>query len=157
MSISLSPTIFQGTEVFSFAMQFLQRKMKYITGQVLWQMVSWLFRHLCPQFILVLVHAGSKKLYLFSLFLKKTTLGHLIILMFKFCRPGLICIITFWLVNFKHIFKNNFKICVFKLTWANHLLFSSPALHWLCQRSPEINRFGICEGHKVLRKQASFL
>lgn len=109
MCVSLSPTIFQGTEIFSFAMQFLLRKMKYITGQVLWQMVSGLFRHLCPQFIPLLVHAGSKKLYLSTLFLKKTTLGHLVFFMSKFQRPGLIRFISFWLVDFKHFYYFSLK------------------------------------------------
>lgn len=127
LCISPSLTIFQGTEVFSFAMQFLQRKMKYIAGQVLWQMVSGLFRHLCPQFILVLVHVRLKKMYLFTLFLKKTALGHLVFLMPKFCRPGLIYIISFWLVNVKQIFKITLKYKYLQITTGKPLIVQVPS------------------------------
>lgn len=85
-------------------------------------MVSGLFRHLCPQFILVLVHARLKKMYLFTLFLKKTALGHLVFLMPKFFRPGLIYIASFWLVNFKQILKITLKYKCLQITTGKPLI-----------------------------------
>lgn len=85
-------------------------------------MVFGLFRHLCPQFIPMLVHAGSKKLYLSTLFLKKTTLGHLVFLISKFHRPRLINIIIFWLYNFKNIKYLSLKFKCFQINFGKQFI-----------------------------------